>query len=293
MNSPEKPTVLLVDDVPANIQLLAGFLSDLYEIKVATSGKRAVELATSTPQPDLILLDIEMPEMNGYEVCQKLKNQTSTSSIPIIFITAKDDDDDEEFGLELGAVDYITKPVRPAIVLARVKTQVTIKKQQDQLKKMALYDQLTGIYNRHYLMETANLKIAKSRRHSYPISLVVVDIDHFKSINDNNGHDVGDKVLIAVSKLFNQTTRKEDIAARFGGEEFVLLLDHCSIKSAQSKVESIRKQVEALKPESLKVTASFGVAELQSGEALDNLIKRADDALYKAKQTGRNKVVLG
>ena len=234
-----------------------------------------------------------MPEMNGYEVCQKLKSQTSTSSIPIIFITAKDDDEDEEFGLELGAVDYITKPVRPAIVLARVKTQITIKKQQDQLKKMALYDQLTGIYNRHYLMETANLKIAKSFRHDYPISLVVVDIDHFKSINDNNGHDVGDKVLVEVSKLFNQTTRKEDIAARFGGEEFVLLLDHCDKKSAQTKVESIRKEVEKLEPESLKVTASFGVAELQSGEALDALIKRADDALYEAKQTGRNKVVVG
>ena len=286
----EKEIILIVDDMALNIQLMASFLKNHYEIKVATNGEKCLELAHNKPAPDLILLDIEMPDMNGYEVCQLLKENPETTAIPVIFVTGKVADDDEEYGLKLGAVDYITKPIRPAIVLARVETHLTIKRQQDQLKRMALHDQLTGIYNRHYLMETAQLKVARSLRHQFELSLAVIDIDYFKLVNDKHGHMVGDKVLIAVAELLDKSTRKEDLVARFGGEEFVLILDHCSVKQAVERLEIIRQTIEKRLPEGIQITASFGVAELTKDEKLSDLIKRADLALYRAKSNGRNRI---
>ena len=287
----EQPVILLVDDVAANIQLLANFLNDKYRIKVATDGKRTLQLAKSDPIPDLILLDIEMPGMDGYEVCRQLKSDALTATIPIIFVTAKDADDDEELGLELGAIDYITKPLRPAIVLARVNTQIILKQQRDQLEKMALYDQLTKLYNRHYLIETAHLKVSKALRHGYPLCLVMIDVDYFKTVNDNYGHHKGDQVLKAIASVLTKNTRQEDIAARLGGEEFLLLLDHCDLTAAEAKAEHIRKKVEELKPEGVKITASFGIADLDNNQDdFDKFLKRADKAVYLAKERGRNRV---
>ena len=287
----DKPVVLLVDDVAANIQLVANFLNDQYRIKVATEGKKCLQLAVTEPIPDLILLDIEMPEMDGYEVCRTLKQNTETSSIPIIFVTAKDDDSEEELGLELGAVDYITKPLRPAIVRARVNAHITLKQQRDQLEKMALIDQLTVLYNRHYLIETAPLKISNAIRHETPLCMVMIDIDHFKTVNDRYGHNMGDKVLKAVAGVIKENTRQGDISARLGGEEFLLLLDHCDIEAATTKVEFIRKTIEELKPEGITVTASFGVTKLiDETDDFDSFYKRADKAVYLAKDNGRNRI---
>lgn len=288
-----KATILIIDDVAANIQLAASLLNNEYNIKVATSGKKGLEIAKAEPLPDLILLDIEMPEMNGYEVCRVLKGTQKTASIPIIFLTAMDQDSEEELGLELGAVDYITKPIRPAILKARIKTQVLIKYQNDQLLQMALHDQLTGLFNRRYLMETAHLKAAKSLRHSIPISAVLLDLDHFKSINDNHGHDKGDAVLKAVGSLLTDLTRKEDIAARLGGEEFIVLFDHCELDSAFKKSEELRSEIEKLSPAGIDITASLGVCQFDlSGDTFDRLLNRCDKALYKAKDLGRNQVVI-
>jgi PleD family two-component response regulator len=227
LNEPNKATVLIVDDAPYNVQALAILLKDDYKIMVATDGARCIELATGDNPPDLILLDIEMPDINGYEVCRRLKSLEFTKHIPIIFITGKDGTSDEEFGFNLGAVDYITKPVQPSIVKVRVKTQITIKQQNDLLKRMALYDQLTNLYNRHYLMELFPKRISESLRHAQALSLIMVDIDHFKEVNDNHGHDVGDLVLQAISKEISSNLRSEDIAARFGGEEFIVILSQC------------------------------------------------------------------
>ncbi|TQV73188.1 diguanylate cyclase [Aliikangiella marina] len=287
----DKPVVLLVDDVAANIQLVANFLNDQYRIKVATEGKKSLQLAVTEPIPDLILLDIEMPVMDGYEVCRALKQDAETADIPIIFVTAKDDDAEEELGLELGAVDYITKPLRPAIVRARVNAHITLKQQRDQLQKMALIDQLTHLYNRHYLIETAPLKIANAIRHESPLCMVMIDIDFFKSVNDLYGHDKGDKVLQAVAGVIKANTRQGDIAARLGGEEFLLLLDHCDIEAAISKIEFIRNAIEELKPEGINVTASFGVTKLMDhDDDFDSFYKRADKAVYLAKDNGRNRI---
>lgn len=284
-----KPLVLVVDDVASNIQLMANFLKDKYRIKIATDGQRCIDLAHDEDSPDLILLDIEMPGMDGYEVCDKLKRDPNTATIPIIFVTAKNADDDEEMGLELGAVDYITKPFSPAIVLARVNTQIILKQQRDQLEKMALYDHLTDLYNRHYLMETASLKVSKAIRHGDPLSLLMIDIDHFKKINDTHGHDIGDRVIQSAAAILIENSRNEDIAARFGGEEFLLLLDHCDLESAAAKAEILRAKFESLNPEGISITASFGVAELNNRHKhFKEFLKDADTALYQAKDDGRN-----
>ncbi|MBW8184247.1 diguanylate cyclase [Shewanella nanhaiensis] len=288
----DKATILLVDDTRTNIELLAGCLQKHYNLKVAMDGKRCIELAERDPIPDLILLDVIMPDMDGYEVCRTLKSNPSTKDIPIIFVTGKDSDKDEEFGLQLGAVDYITKPIRPAIVTARVGTQIILKQQSDALRSMALHDQLTRLFNRHYLIEAANSKVARITRHGGTLSVMMIDIDYFKLVNDQFGHQGGDTVLKAVANVLSSANRKEDIVARFGGEEFVILLDHCSISDADEKAEQLRSSIEHLLPEGISVTASFGIAELQpDGEEFEHLLARADQAVYLAKEKGRNCVV--
>ena len=289
----DKPVVLIVDDAPANIQVLAACLSDEYRVKVATTGLRCLELAVAEPIPDLILLDIEMPGMDGYEVCRRLKEGVETSSTPVIFVTSRDQDEEEEFGLRLGAVDYITKPIHAAIVAVRVGTHVTLKRQRDELTRMALHDQLTGLYNRHYLMEVAEQKMARARRHKHDVSLLMMDIDHFKTINDTHGHPAGDAVLQAVAELLGEAIRKEDVVARFGGEEFVVLLDHCDITEAEEKAESIRGSIEALQHEGISTTISVGATQLNSDkDDFARMLKRADLAVYQAKEQGRNRVVV-
>ena len=284
--------ILLVDDEPANIQLVAGYINDLYQIKVATSGEQCLKLMAGEVLPDLILLDVDMPVMNGYQVCEKLKNNPRTASIPIMFVTAMQTEEDEEKALELGAVDYLTKPVRPAILLARIKTHVKLKKQRDALVNMAMRDQLTNLFNRHYLLETANHRVARAMRQDISISVLILDIDHFKQINDTKGHAEGDAVLRALAQLLLQECRLEDIIARFGGEEFVIFFDDCNQKTATNIAERIRQRIEDLHPNDTYVTASIGVAELKKGkEGFSELVKRADDAMYEAKNSGRNKVV--
>lgn len=288
----EKATILLVDDTRTNIQLLAGCLKHQYRLKIAMNGQRCLELAQNPPFPDLILLDVIMPEMDGYEVCRQLKENPNTKNIPIIFVTGRDSDEDEEFGLQLGAVDYIAKPIRPAIVTARVSTQIKLKHQSDELRNMALYDQLTQLYNRHFLIESAANKLAYVDRHGNELSLLMIDIDFFKHINDQFGHHAGDQVLKAIAEILKTGNRKEDVVARFGGEEFVVLLEHCSLDSAVEKAELLRAKIEALAPMGISVTASFGVAQLMKHEqTFVELLTRADAAVYRAKALGRNRVV--
>lgn len=234
-------------------------------------------------KPDLILLDIEMPGMDGFETCQHLKSNKNTVAIPIIFVTAKDSVEYEEKGLQLGAVDYITKPINPSIVFARVKTHITLKQQRDQLHILAMRDQLTGLYNRHYLMEVANLSVLHAKRHTQALSLLMIDIDHFKAINDNYGHSEGDFVLQEVANT---------IKAQYRSEEFVVLLDYCNLASAKIKAEKLCNKIAALKPSNRTVTISIGVAQLaeQVDEDFTSLLKRADLAMYQAKEQGRNRV---
>jgi len=288
----QENTILVVDDSPVNIQSIAAVLKDDYKLKVATNGARALEILENDDAVDLILLDVMMPEMNGYEFLEKCQSNPSTKDIPVIFITGNNGAEDEEKGLLAGAVDYITKPIRPAIVKARVKIHMTIKMQRDALQYNAMHDMLTGLYNRHHLSAEGARKFAKAIRQKSDFSVVMADIDHFKNVNDTYGHIVGDIVLKAVADVFSKNNRVEDIVARFGGEEFVILLEDCDAHDAKNKAESFRKDVEAQLPAGVKVTASFGLTNISPMyKSLEEMLKDADTALYKAKEDGRNKVI--
>ncbi len=289
----EKNVILIVDDVVVNVQVLVNLLKDNYELKIATDGSRALELAQLEPIPDLILLDIAMPGLDGYDVLAELKDIKVTQNIPVIFVTANTSIEDEERGLNLGAVDYITKPISPAIVKARVDTHLKIKLQHDALVYNASHDQLTGLYNRHVLVEEGQRTFARAKRQEEDLCAIILDIDHFKRVNDEYGHLVGDKVLIHVANVLKNNMRTEDFIARFGGEEFVLILENCDAKAAIDKAELLRKAIQNTQTEGINVTASFGICELKEGhETFESILKDADTALYKAKQSGRNKVVL-
>ncbi len=286
-----KPMVLIVDDEPVNIQVLASTLKDMCEIKVATSGNRCIELAQALPLPDLILLDINMPGMDGYDVIRVLKETAATSNIPVVFVSSNDQDVDAAYGLALGASDYISKPIHPELTIARVKLQLRLKLQSDRLRELALHDQLTSLYNRHYLQEAGMQMVASAFRRKIPLSVVILDIDYFKRINDLYGHDTGDIVLRHIASILQNMCRNEDIVARYGGEEFVLLLKECNITEAVTKAESIRVAIESSPIKDINVTASFGVVTTgDHTEKLEDLIKRADQLLYRAKNEGRNLV---
>ena len=288
----ERATILIVDDEPTNVHALAACLKDEYRVKVATTGKRCLELVRGEGRPDLIFLDVVMPEMDGFEVIRELKADPETESLPVIFVTGKDNDEEEEAGLALGAVDYLTKPIHPTVVVARAKNHLLLKQQRDQLLDMAMYDQLTDLYNRHYLVEVADQSLSHAYRHQSALSILMIDIDLFKSINDEHGRLEGDKVLVEVAKVLKVACRKEDVVARFGGEEFVIILTDCNLHDAKIKAESIRDSIEKLKPAGHSVTVSIGVAssdpKTKMIKKFDELHLRANNALYKAKKNGRN-----
>lgn len=292
-----KPRVLLVDDERFNLTTLHALLNDSYKIMVATSGDQAIA-AVLKAMPDLILLDINMPGMDGYEVCSKLKNDPLTAAIPIIFITANTDIASEAKGLELGAEDYIAKPFNPQIVLARVRTQIRLKQQADLLAQYAYKDGLTQVMNRRFLDEQLPREIARSQRSGLPLSLIIMDIDFFKKYNDHYGHIKGDDCLKQVAQAVSSVIqRPADTVIRYGGEEFVIVLPDTDLNGAASIADSIREAVlstqivHAESPVSDYVSISLGVASnmLTQDMSSQDLLSMADAALYRAKEKGRNR----
>lgn len=290
----ELKKILIVDDMDSNLEILGSCLKKLYEVRYASSGEDALHILNNDHTPDLILLDIEMPKMNGFEVLEKLKTNPKTEHIPVIFVTGHDDIKNEERGLINGAVDYITKPISPIIVKARVKTHLTIKHQRDQLIYRASHDQLTETYNRHKLVEEGERTFSKSIRHNDNLCVAIMDIDHFKSVNDTFGHLVGDEVLKSVALLLKENIRTEDILARYGGEEFVIIFDRCSMEDAINKTNLLKEKISVLNPSNIPITASFGITCIREHihTNFDNLLSEADTALYEAKERGRNRVVI-
>ncbi len=289
--------VLIVDDEPINIKLLAQALSPKYHVKTAISGEKALKVATSEQPPDLILLDILMPQMDGFEVCRRLKEDPRSKDIPVVFITGKSSARDEERGLDLGAVDYITKPFRLPIVLARVRNHLELKRKNDLLEQMVFIDALTGVANRRRLDEVFESEWLRARRNRRYLSVIILDVDFFKPYNDNYGHMVGDECLKQVAAALMQgLKRPADFVARYGGEEFAVVLPECDQDSAFAVAEQLRLAVEALAiPHQYSgcadhVTVSLGIAgEIPSLNGdVAQLIARADQALYQAKETGRN-----
>lgn len=300
MNLPHKPkpVVLIVDDTPTNIQVLAEALRADYRVKVAGSGKMALEIIQQG-QPDLILLDVMMPNIDGYEVCRTLKNDPLTQNIPVIFVTARTDTVDETYGLQLGAVDYIAKPFRLPIVLARVRNHIDLKLKTDLLESHALLDGLTSIPNRRRFDQSLETEWKRAQRSGLPLSVIMFDIDHFKTYNDCLGHRAGDNCLTKVASLLaDSVERPGDLVARYGGEEFVALLPETDEEGAARIAERCRAHVaEQQIPHPASVTAdwvtvSVGVATLlpQSDHVAESLLEQADACLYQAKVEGRNRV---
>jgi diguanylate cyclase (GGDEF)-like protein len=299
MSDQTKQLILLVDDVPKNLQILGNTLkSDDLTVAFATNGKKALEYVQKK-QPDLILLDIMMPDMDGYEVCKRLKEDAQTMHIPIIFITAMSDADDEYRGFELGGADYITKPFNPRLVRARVESQLRLKRKTDLLEKLSSIDGLTEIPNRRQFDETLSNEWARARRAQSNISLILIDIDFFKQYNDHYGHAAGDKCLQKVAKtLKHSLKRPADFVARYGGEEFVVILSEIDHQSALMMANKLNESIFQLElphgasQVSEYLTISLGIATTipQDDQRHESLLETADKYLYEAKSSGRNQV---
>ena len=288
--------VLIVDDESSNIEVLAAILEPEHEVAFADNGGRALDLARSL-RPDVLLLDIMMPGMDGFEVCTRLKRDPDTEGIPVIFITALGDASAEAHGLELGAADYVAKPLSPAVVRVRVRNQVELKRSRDQLKRLTMTDGLTGIANRRCFDETIERELHRTSRWRRPLSLVLLDIDHFKGFNDTYGHVAGDECLQQVSAVIAKAaTRASDLAARYGGEEFAVVLPETGNEGAVLLAERIRAAVAALAIPHAKslasgrVTVSLGVVTADSVASPRELLMLADRQLYLAKAGGRNRI---
>ncbi|PTN37899.1 diguanylate cyclase [Desulfonatronum sp. SC1] len=297
--SRQKPVVLVVDDQKTVIHALAQLLREDYHVLVALSGAKALELASGETIPDLILMDVIMPDMDGYEVCKRLKNDPKTKGIPVIFVTAMGGGESEAKGLDLGAVDYIPKPFNNAVVKARVRTHVQLKIRTDMLEKLALVDGLTGIANRRSFDQALEQEWKRAARSGRDISVIMLDIDHFKAYNDNYGHGAGDDCLQRVAKALRSAVyRPSDLIARYGGEEFVALLPETDSHGAARLAETLRLTVanlalpHAYSPIVEHITVSVGHATRRAvqDQSPQDILKAADQALYKAKEAGRNRV---
>jgi len=284
-----------VDDVPANVEILSFHLEDEgYEVIEAQSGQQALSiLQSSEKEIDLILLDVMMPVMSGLDVLAQVKRNPDTESIPVILVTANADDQNVAEGLDMGAFDYIIKPYSLMVLLARVRAALREKDRLDLLAKWATTDPLTELLNRRHFFELADRELKRSRRLKSELSFIILDIDHFKHVNDSFGHLVGDNVIILLANILKDALRKLDFCCRFGGEEFVLCLPDTPSQGAWEVAERIRTQVACtplLTPENKEVTIqiSLGIASSKRDQNVELVLKRADDALYQAKEAGRN-----
>jgi diguanylate cyclase (GGDEF)-like protein len=297
---PKKQTILIVDDEPENIEILSELLGSECELFFALNGLEALEIAVDQA-PDLILLDVLLtPEMDGYEVCSRLKKDPKTMAIPVIFITAMDREEDETRGLEAGAMDYITKPISPPIVRARVRNHLELKRYHDILENLSVTDGLTGIANRRRFDQFLEREWRRAIRSRSPLSLIFMDIDLFKTFNDHYGHLAGDDCLRKLAQGLNEVIqRPADLLARYGGEEFACVLPETDTQGAIAVADKIRQKIDNLNITFTSpisgdhITVSMGLATLipLKAQSSADLIRLADELLYEAKKLGRNRVV--
>lgn len=312
----DRPKVLIVDDDVNVIVALQVLLADAFELRAARGGADALRLAREDP-PDLMLLDIEMPGLSGYEVCAELKGDALLAAVPVIFLTQHADDAAEIRGLAAGAADFITKPPRGAVVQARIEAHLRMKHMADALRAAALTDGLTGIANRRRWDDTLRIECMRALRMRTPLALLIADVDHFKAYNDLHGHAAGDDCLRDVAQALQRCARRPtDLAARYGGEEFALLLPGSDEASARVMADRAVATVHELRrphgasPVAPHVSVSVGVsvfdatspgwhrdradprhADLLAHAVLDRLLSSADDGLYEAKRAGRARAV--
>ena len=298
-------SVLVVDDSQSarlhiiNILKQISPLKSFHEAGGATAG---FKLLLNRPV-DIVICDLEMPGMDGFKFLNLVSTREEIRKIPVIMVTGREDQETKIKGLEFGASDYVTKPFDPDELVARVKVQLKIKSLQDSLKKnnelllnLSNTDPLTQLFNRRYLTEALDNELMRSARVSSPLALLMLDIDHFKRVNDTYGHQGGDRVLVAMAELLRGHLRPYDVAARFGGEEFALILPGTGLPQALEVAGRLREAAERLSfsgnLQDLKLTVSLGAAAFPFAnvKTVDDLIREADYALYGAKRGGRNRV---
>ena len=300
----DPPRILVVDDDPSSLTLLGEILDPRdFTVTFSTRGQEALRLAREGV--DLLLLDYQLPDLDGLEVCRRLQADPVTTNLPVIFITANQDPLLEAKSLEAGAVDFVTKPYSAAVLRARLKTHMAIQhalrrlrnthqalqKAYDALEDLASTDKLTGAWNRRRLADAVANEMERLKRYDHPLSLIILDIDFFKKINDTHGHMTGDQVLAALAALVQSSLRVTDALARWGGEEFVILTANATLPAATLMAERLRASIaRTVFPTVQHLTVSLGVAECLPGEDWESWFKRADAALYRAKTQGRNQV---
>jgi diguanylate cyclase (GGDEF)-like protein len=324
MEKHRKALILIVDDNHLNLKILADLAEDEgHEAVLAVNGTDALDFVRQE-LPDIVLLDIMMPDIDGYEVCRRLKQKDMTKDIPVIFLTAKAETEDIVKGFEVGGVDYLTKPFNTLELKARLKTHLALKwarddlkqynkqlkkanefitRQNDQLKQVmkalelaSVTDSLTGLYNRRYITSKIEEEVSRFKRNRKSFSIVIGDIDFFKRVNDSYGHACGDYVLREVSQVLQQLIREQDFISRWGGEEFLIMLPETGLDGAAATAERLRSGIEQHKyryqQAHLLITMTFGVSVYDEEKTVDKVILEADNALYQGKAEGRNRVVL-
>lgn len=307
-----KAKVLVVEDSPSQRSHITEILKTRgFDVRAASGGIEALKQAKTDP-PDVVVLDVVMADMDGYSVCRWLRLTEATRDLAIIMLTVKGEVSNKVEGLNVGADDYLPKPFDGQELEARIFAALRTKGTQKELRRrnteledllqrvevMAMTDALTGLFNRRRFVDVLKREWATSKRYKNPISVLMVDIDHFKRVNDTHGHSTGDQVLKEVANVISASLRQVDVAARYGGEEFAILLPHTRLDDAAIVAgrihEKVRSREVALEDISLGVTVSVGAAsnEDDGAQTEDELMARADAALYRAKQSGRDQVVM-
>ena len=284
--------ILIIDDSPDALAVAKTRLAhEGHDILCAGSGKEGLE-AAGRHKPDMILLDVDMPDMNGFEVCRRLKADADLCMVPVIFLSGSGGPEEKVKGLNIGAVDFVTKPFDVFELRARVNAGLRTKQMQDLLIEHAKIDPLTGLANRRALDERLAQEWARLLRHGGHLSVIMADIDHFKDVNDQFGHSVGDEVLHQVARLLAEGCRESDVPARYGGEEFVVVAPETTAQAAADFAERLRTSICSgpleVHGQAVNVTASFGVAGHEGLKSPEELVQAADKALYRAKSAGRN-----
>lgn len=299
LSAPHPQKVLVIDDVEMNATLIASVVGTLCDVQIATSSQQGLDMAMQH-NPDLILLDILMPDMDGFELFRRLRNDSRTAHIPVIFLTAVSDASAEEVGLNMGAADFIAKPFRTPVLLARVRNHLELAHQRYLLERLSHCDGLTGIANRRYFNTMLSREFSRMQRQQQPLALLMLDVDDFKAFNDHYGHLHGDECLQSVAQAITQCLQRPgDMVARYGGEEFVCLLPETPLEGALKLAHDIQAAIAALKMPHVQaqaadfVTVSMGVAAALPSSLTDGqqLLASADARLYRAKRSGRNRIV--